>query len=51
MAEGGSATSTLINSDLVPNIQILNVVPQKVIQVDKPIGYYGNKEKTKMFIY
>ena len=34
-----------------PTIQTLNIVPQKVIQVDKPIGYYGNREKTKIFIY
>ena len=26
-------------------IQILNVVPQKVIQVNKPTGYYRNREK------
>ena len=29
----------------------LNVVPQKIIQVDKPAGYYGDTEKTKIFIY
>ena len=32
-------------------IQIFNVVPQKVIQVDKPAGYYGDRKKTKTFIY
>ena len=32
-------------------IQTLNVVQQKVIQVDKPTGYYGDREKIKMFIY
>ena len=35
----------------VPTIQTLNVISQKVIQVDKPIGYYGDQEKTKTFIY
>ena len=35
----------------VPTIQTLNVVSQKVIQVDKPMGYYGNKEKIKTFNY
>ena len=34
-----------------PTIQTLNMVPQKVIQVDKPMGYYGDREKTKTFIY
>ena len=29
----------------VPTIQTLNVVPQKVIQIDKPTGYYGDKER------
>ena len=32
-------------------IQIFNVVPQKVIQVDKPIGYYEDREKIKIYIY
>ena len=35
----------------VPTIQTLNVVSQKVIQVDKPTGYYGDREKTKINIY
>ena len=34
-----------------PTIQTLNVVPQKVIQVNKPVGYYEDREKTKIFIY
>ena len=33
------------------SIQTLNIVLQKVIQVDKPTGYYGDREKTKIFIY
>ena len=37
--------------DRAPTIQILNVIPQKVIQVDKPTGYYKNKKKIKIFIY
>ena len=32
-------------------IQTFNIVLQKVIQVDKPAGYYNNREKTKIFIY
>ena len=32
-------------------VQIFNVVPQKIIQVNKPTGYYGDREKTKTFIY
>ena len=36
---------------VIPIIQTLNVVSQKVIQVNKPTGYYGDKEKTKIFIY
>ena len=39
------------DDDEVPTIQTFNVVPQKVIQVDKPVGYYGDREKTKTFIY
>ena len=35
----------------VSTIQTLNVLLQKVIQVDKPMGYYGDREKTKTFIY
>ena len=34
-----------------PFIQTLNVIPQKVIQIDKPTGYYRDKEKIKIFIY
>ena len=39
------------NNKGVSTIQILNVISQKVIQVDKPTGYYGDREKTKTFIY
>ena len=35
----------------VPTIQTLNVILQKIIQVDKPTGYYKDREKTKIFIY
>ena len=45
----GPETNTIIKG--VPTIQSLNVILQKVIQVDKPMGYYGNREKTKIFIY
>ena len=31
---------------VVSTIQTLNVVPQKVIQVNKPAGYYGDQDKT-----
>ena len=34
-----------------PTIQTLNVVPQKINQVNKPSKYYEDKEKTKTFIY
>ena len=51
MFERGGQTTNKKNSGVVPTIQTLNVVPQKVIQVNKPIGYYGDREKTKTFIY
>ena len=35
----------------VSTIQILNIILQKVIQVNKLMGYYGDREKTKIFIY
>ena len=41
----------VIKGEPAPVTQTLNVVPQKVIQVDKPTGYYGDREKTKIFIY
>ena len=34
-----------------PVVQTFNVIPQKVIQVNKPTGYYNNRNKTKIFIY
>ena len=51
--------STIINQnnaiftqeEATPVIQTLNVISQKVIQVNKPTGYYEDKEKIKMFIY
>ena len=36
---------------VTPITQILDVVSQKVIQVNKPAGYYKNREKIKIFIY
>ena len=44
-------TPAVVDGNGVPTIQTLNVVPQKVIQVNKPAGYYGNREKIKIFIY
>ena len=41
---------TTINSG-GSTIQTLNIVPQKVIQVNKPTEYYRDRKKTKMFIY
>ena len=51
MANKGNPAPAIEAEEGVPIIQILNVVPQKVIQIDKPTGYYGDREKTKMFIY
>ena len=51
MADEGEAAPITTDSNIVPTIQTLNIIPQKVIQVDKPTGYYRNKEKTKIFIY
>ena len=47
---GGRATNNKNNGE-TPIVQTFNMVPQKVIQVDKPTGYYGDREKTKTFIY
>ena len=47
MAEEETPTITKNNGE-APTIQTLNMVLQKVIQVDKPTGYYRNKEKTKI---
>ena len=51
MAEGGRPTSATGDKKVVPITQTFNVVPQKVIQVNKPAGYYENREKIKIFIY
>ena len=51
MSERGGQKTDGGDNNLFPVVQTLNVIPQKVIQVDKPAGYYGNKEKTKTFIY
>ena len=50
MAEKESPVPAVANGG-IPNIQTLNVVPQKVIQVNKPTGYYRDREKIKIFIY
>ena len=41
---------TIINGG-VPTTQTLNMVSQKVIQVNKPRGYYRDRKKIKIFIY
>ena len=51
MFERGGRAINKKDNKLAPITQTLNVVPQKVIQVDKSAGYYGDKEKTKIFIY
>ena len=51
MADKENPESTIIGLEKVPTIQTLNVVSQKVIQIDKPTGYYRDKDKTKTFIY
>ena len=51
MVEEKNPTLTATDHEGVPTVQTLNVVPQKVIQVDKPTEYYKNREKTKIFIY
>ena len=47
MAKEENPTSAIIGLKGVPIIQTLNMVSQKVIQVDKPTGYYKNKNKNK----
>ena len=51
MAKKRTPIFTVTDSNGVSIIQTLNVVSQKVIQVDKPTGYYKNREKIKIFIY
>ena len=51
MADKAENLVPIIINNRVPTIQTLNVIPQKVIQINKPTGYYGDREKTKMFIY
>ena len=51
MADQGNNATNGGDNDNTPIIQTFNVVPQKVISVDKPTGYYGDREKTKIFIY
>ena len=51
MIEEENSVPAIVGGKGVPTIQTLNVVPQKVIQVDKPTGYYKNREKIKIFIY
>ena len=50
MAEG-RPESVIKTKKLALIIKILNVVLQKIIQIDKPAGYYKDREKTKTFIY
>ena len=42
---------TFTQKKATPVVQILNIILWKVIQIDKPTGYYGDREKTKIFIY
>ena len=51
MAEGEENPVTIIIDKGVLTIQTLNIISQKVIQVNKPTGYYEDKKKTKTFIY
>ena len=39
------------DNKVIPITQTLNVVLQKIIQVNKPTGYYKNKEKTKIVFF
>ena len=50
MAKKKNSIIAIVNEG-VPTIQTLNVVSQKVIQVNKPTGYYKNRKKIKIFIY
>ena len=51
MAEGGRPTLVTENNKINPVTQTLNVISQKVIQVNKPAEYYRDKKRTKIFIY
>ena len=51
MAEEENPTPIIIDSNGILIIQTLNVVSQKIIQVDKPTEHYRNREKIKIFIY
>ena len=51
MADQGSRKNDAGNNKKPTVVQTFNVVPQKVIQVDKPAEYYNNREKIKIFIY
>ena len=51
MAKGGRPGFKTEGDEANPVIQTLNIILQKVIQVNKPTRYYGDKEKTKIFIY
>ena len=51
MASSGNQGGNAGDNNKFTMVQTFNVVPQKIIQMDKPTRYYGNREKTKMFIY
>ena len=51
MVEGKKSAPITAGNNIVPTIQTLNMVSQKIIQVNKPTGYYGDREKTKTFTY
>ena len=51
MAEGERPGSKIRDNKTNPIIQTLNIILQKVIQVNKPTEYYENREKIKTFIY
>ena len=51
MAEKKNPAVIGIGNEGVPTIQTLNIVLKKVIQIDKPTGYYKNKEKIKISTY
>ena len=50
MSEGRPG-SVIVPKKITSVVQTLNIILQKVIQVDKPTRYYGDREKIKIFIY
>ena len=51
MADPGGRTAGKRDNEDTSIVRTFNMVPQKVIQVNKPAGYYKDREKTKIFIY